>query len=518
MHCLTNFVNNLREGIPRDSPSRMSRLNVLDIAQLSKTDPQIKKKEKLSTVKKKKGTRSKPRATTAIDDGKTKKRKDKEPKSDKKRKRGKSPSNANDSPKYPKSTQQLENLELAPRTKGVSMPTIPGEQISKLSKDPLNSKTLPILGNCVKAGSEAEEKHLSQNPTPIISPHISPHVSPRVSPKSSPKASPKSSTKITTKESEGKIQSLDLPSGSLLRRTSTETVIVLNLTDSDSNSSDQEVGFEECDQEFNTIAKEINLLLDCEESTESSPQEKGNSKYEQVIVSDDPIEEKKTENIVCVTDQTIHSNALQKPEGELHPLNGEGSGAGTAETKEIVDNNNNKAASSECNNIQSPKIFEGKKFKYELKQTILDSEEDDESDDDVEEEDDESDEPRMIPSCSLMEYDVIINDKKTPLEVIYSICKLSSQLNEMIGGAICPANSNIEQVGENQWQVKVKWALPMENFALPAAPDPNALAIWILEVLPPVKPEEMAARRGVFVDLDWSIFSNLSKQAIAAHK
>ena len=126
---------------------------------------------------------------------------------------------------------------------------------------------------------------------------------------------------------------------------------------------------------------------------------------------------------------------------------------------------------------------------------------------------------QIIPSCSLMEYEACISDQGSPLEVIHYLKDISAQLNKKIGGAVCPSSPEIRPhpTTPRTWIVGVKWALPMDNFAQPDAPDPDDLAIWIVSCLPPANPAAMSSSKGVFVDLDMSFFHNLTREAIRFH-
>lgn len=120
---------------------------------------------------------------------------------------------------------------------------------------------------------------------------------------------------------------------------------------------------------------------------------------------------------------------------------------------------------------------------------------------------------KIIPSCSLVEYQAIIDEAPNQLEVVRYLKRTSSELNVKIGGAVCPADTNIIKE-EDKWLVNVKWALPMDNFALEGAPDPDELAQWILEKLPPKDPTAMSSCKGIFIDLDMSFFSDLTRKAL----
>ena len=116
-----------------------------------------------------------------------------------------------------------------------------------------------------------------------------------------------------------------------------------------------------------------------------------------------------------------------------------------------------------------------------------------------------------------MEYEALITEQDSPLDVLYYLKATSTELNQRIGGAVCPSTPSIEPCGPRSWVLTVKWALPMDNFALPGAPDPDELALWIIEKLPPHKPASMSSSKGVFMDLDMTFFQDLTRQAFEVH-
>ena len=117
-----------------------------------------------------------------------------------------------------------------------------------------------------------------------------------------------------------------------------------------------------------------------------------------------------------------------------------------------------------------------------------------------------------------MEYDAVISGQDTPLDVIKFLQKTSSELYRRIGGAVCPSNTLILPNGPREWVVLVKWVLPMDNFAVPGAPDPDELAMWILEQLPPKDPAAMGSSKGVYVDVDLRILDKLTHAALEAYQ
>jgi len=123
-----------------------------------------------------------------------------------------------------------------------------------------------------------------------------------------------------------------------------------------------------------------------------------------------------------------------------------------------------------------------------------------------------------IPSCSLMEYEALIANQKTPLDVIKYLKRISCELNQKIGGAVCPADTTVVPDDKpGHWIVNVKWALPVNNFALPDAPDPDELASWLVSAIPPKDPDAMSSSKGIFIDLDMSFFYDLTRKAYLVH-
>jgi len=114
------------------------------------------------------------------------------------------------------------------------------------------------------------------------------------------------------------------------------------------------------------------------------------------------------------------------------------------------------------------------------------------------------------PTCTLMEYEAVISDAESPLDVVLYLKDVSKQLKKKIGGVVCPGDNDMEPCGPNKWVIKVKWALPMDNFANPDAPDPDELAMWILDKLPPSDPDAMGSSKGIFVDVDLNLLEKMT--------
>ena len=127
----------------------------------------------------------------------------------------------------------------------------------------------------------------------------------------------------------------------------------------------------------------------------------------------------------------------------------------------------------------------------------------------------------MINNCSLMEYETIITNKKSEYETLLYIQSLSDELFKKVGGAVCPSDLNIFEVNlprkdelKGDFKLKVKWMLPMGSFASPDAPDPEDLAMWLVDSIPPADANSMGSKRGIFIDVDLNVFKNLMNQAL----
>jgi len=137
---------------------------------------------------------------------------------------------------------------------------------------------------------------------------------------------------------------------------------------------------------------------------------------------------------------------------------------------------------------------------------------------DAGEEEETEEEEDLMENCSLMEYETIIK-AESRLEALEKIKCLSDEFEEKIGGIVTVAAHDTpitpgDEVGT--WQLKVKWALPVLNFEN-CSTDPNEVAMWLLESVPPSDPNDMGSKKGVFMDVDRNVLRRLLTQAVKLH-
>lgn len=115
-----------------------------------------------------------------------------------------------------------------------------------------------------------------------------------------------------------------------------------------------------------------------------------------------------------------------------------------------------------------------------------------------------------VCNCSLMSYDTLISGTSTKKEALDVIKGFSDVLYNKTGGVICASGYNISvELNKSQkvYRIPIKWVLPLQVFSNGQI-DPEEIATWIYEVVPPAFPEKMESTRGIYVDVDLSILRN----------
>lgn len=128
-------------------------------------------------------------------------------------------------------------------------------------------------------------------------------------------------------------------------------------------------------------------------------------------------------------------------------------------------------------------------------------------------------EPELVCNCSLMEYDTLIQGKRTPREAVDFIKETSDTFYDKVGGVICVSGNNITNVESNSgcektFRIPIKWVMPMKAF-MSETIDADEMATWISKVVPPAEPSKMGSTRGIYVDVDLSILREVHDKIAA---
>jgi len=86
-------------------------------------------------------------------------------------------------------------------------------------------------------------------------------------------------------------------------------------------------------------------------------------------------------------------------------------------------------------------------------------------------------------SCSIMQYDAFVT-APSPFEAVRRVAAISLKFHTLAGGRVCILSplSEIElQEGGTYCRVRVKWALPIHNFAIQTS-DGNDIAFWYVRI------------------------------------